>query len=470
LSGTPIALRAFAWSGCTEVKRALNSKLAFDDALEKISVKAADLQQAFDAFRARKVEGDGSVPTEHKQELRKRLSVLGDELNRTLATEYGVSASKKDAYAKWLKSHQPFHWFVEFYGIVQQRGGFDAVIGNPPYVVYPSDKVAYGIKEGSFSTLSSKNLYAFVYERSLRLAHRISMLGLIVQLTALSSEKMAPLQGLLMSRGLLVAPSFPRRPESIFDGVEMPVTILISRAQGDNFATSRVCRFYTEERPHALDVMSLAEHSIRLHGHRIGKLGTSLQSNIFQKVDRAPLPLEALAAKFSNHVLYYQEACRYWVKACRGLPYFRRNGERMAPPHGRTVPFENRDACAFAACLINSTLFYWFYSCFSDCEHINDALLKAFKVPATWNADDWVSIERRLADGLNRNSRRKTISTKQGHEIEYDELDAAKSKEEVDVIDAVLARRFGLTEEELDFVVNYDIKYRMSGEAEGETA
>ena len=37
------------------------------------------------------------------------------------------------AYEKWLKSHQPFHWFVEFYGIMQS-GGFDVIIGNPPYV------------------------------------------------------------------------------------------------------------------------------------------------------------------------------------------------------------------------------------------------------------------------------------------------------------------------------------------------
>lgn len=119
-----------------EVKRALGSKLDFDNALEKISVKAADLQQAFDAFRARQVEGDGSVPTEDKQELRKRLNALDDELNRNLATEYGVSLSKKETYAKWLKSHQPFHWFVEFYGIVG-AGGFDVIIGNPPYHCCP---------------------------------------------------------------------------------------------------------------------------------------------------------------------------------------------------------------------------------------------------------------------------------------------------------------------------------------------
>jgi hypothetical protein len=35
--------------------------------------------------------------------------VAADAGNRHLAGEYGVKVSDKVAYAKWLKSHQPFH-------------------------------------------------------------------------------------------------------------------------------------------------------------------------------------------------------------------------------------------------------------------------------------------------------------------------------------------------------------------------
>jgi hypothetical protein len=38
----------------------------------------------------------------------------------------------------------------------------------------------------------------------------------------------------------------------------------------------------------------------------------------------------------------------------------------------------------------------------------------------------------------------------------------------VGAIDKVLAKHYGFTEEELDFIINYDIKYRMGGELEGE--
>jgi len=36
-----------------------------------------------------------------------------------------------------------------------------------------------------------------------------------------------------------------------------------------------------------------------------------------------------------------------------------------------------------------------------------------------------------------------------------------KSKPIIDKIDRVLAEHYGFTEEELDFITNYDIKYRM---------
>ena len=41
------------------------------------------------------------------------------------------------------------------------------------------------------------------------------------------------------------------------------------------------------------------------------------------------------------------------------------------------------------------------------------------------------------------------------------------SKPIIDEIDQVLAGHYGFTEEELDFIINYDIKYRIGREAEG---
>ncbi|OAV63593.1 hypothetical protein Barb6XT_03108 [Bacteroidales bacterium Barb6XT] len=42
------------------------------------------------------------------------------------------------------------------------------------------------------------------------------------------------------------------------------------------------------------------------------------------------------------------------------------------------------------------------------------------------------------------------------------------SKSIMDEIDKVLAEHYGFTEEELDFIINYDIKYRMGSELKEE--
>src|SRR2546430_2646739 len=261
------------------VEDELNSYTRF---CEKVEI--ADV--AFKQFREMQTQHglDAAEFAEGKKTLRERLKALEDELNRYLAKDNGVDVGKKAAYEKWLASQQPFHWFIEFYGIMS-KGGFGVAIGNPPYVVISPEKVTYDIKESQFVTYSTKNLYALAYERSLQLARKSASLGLIVQLTALSSERMPPLQDLLLQRGLLIAPAFPRRPESIFDGVEMPVTILISRPQNAGLHTSRISGFYTDERPHALATLRL-QHSERLYGHRIAKIGTALDAAILTTFER----------------------------------------------------------------------------------------------------------------------------------------------------------------------------------------
>ena len=123
--------------------------------MEKIATKAADLQQTFDTFRQRQTGEAWLCAPEHKQELRRRLKSLEDELNQHLAAEYGVKASDKAAYAKWLKSYQPFHWFIEFYGIMS-GGGFDVILGNPPYIVNTSEKVPYSVKQEQFATYNCR--------------------------------------------------------------------------------------------------------------------------------------------------------------------------------------------------------------------------------------------------------------------------------------------------------------------------
>ena len=164
-----------------EVERALTStatgqgKLMFAeeaDALQRFEERAADVERLFGLFRQQQTELGGQVTAEDKAELRRRLDALDDELNRALAREYGVDAAKPKAYKDWLTSHRPFHWFVEFYGIMR-RGGFDVMIGNPPYVEY--GKVKTTIASTAMRRWIAGNLYAVCHGTSVEHSFRLKV-------------------------------------------------------------------------------------------------------------------------------------------------------------------------------------------------------------------------------------------------------------------------------------------------------
>ncbi len=68
---------------------------------------------------------------------------------------------------------------------------------------------------------------------------------------------------------------------------------------------------------------------------------------------------------------------------------------------------------------------------------------------------------------LRKNARRLHARYAATGDVEYDQFDPRRSKSVMDKIDHVLARHYGFTDEELDFIINYDIKYRL-GQSSGE--
>ena len=433
------------------------------ESLNRIDESAEIASRAFDQFRNQQTLLGGSVTAADKAQLRRRLEDLESELSRHLAALYHIDPQDEDAFAAWRKVHQPFHWFVEFYSIMK-RGGFDVIIGNPPYVIYPSKNVPYMLEGIGYRTLSTKNLYCLVFERSISLARSVSPVSLIVQLTSLSSERLRPLQKLLIDRGSLHASSFPRRPQSVFEGVEMPVSILVSTpASVRRTFTTNVLRFYAAENPFFIDRLSYCEHDVVVDSHRIARFGKEIDTNIFRRISFFRLFLESLRSKSSNWTVYYQEACRYWTKASDRRPYFKKNGAETVPSHWRRIPMISEDAAVFTTCILNSSLFYWYYSAFSDCEHINDGLVRRFPIPPEWSKSgyNWQELCSGLMSSVNANTTRKSLLTKQGHIVEYDELYGASSKELIDLIDEAIANIYGFSRAEFDYIVNYDVKYRM---------
>lgn len=446
------------------VKGATQGNL-FSDAWEDIRIRLTAVEQQYNNFQIQQVQRGGHVSPADKQALVDTLHDLEETLNYHLAKEYGIDPNKTRKYKDWKASHRPFHWYVEFFPLMAS-GGFDAVIGNPPYVVFPSKDVPYGWVGHQYYSESSKNLYALVAERSIALGSTTCAIGLIVQLTSMSSARMQVMQQVMLSKARVLVLPFPRRPESVFEGVEMPTAIWLRlAAQVSTLTTASVRRFYASERTYAIDSSRFIERSAGAFGHRVPKVGGQTGLSVLGKLVGTRV-VESLAVGSSKYPVFYQEACRYWAKSSIFTPRFVRNGKTIDQPHGRTIFLSDERAASFVNCLINSSLFYWYYSTVADCEHINDSLIRSFPLPKNCSTTNWNDLSQVVDNALRRFAVARTINTKQGHVIEYDEIDGKRACDAIIPVDIALAMGYGLSQEELDYIINYDIKYRIGKNSE----
>lgn len=449
------------------VKKAVGSRLDFDNAAETIAIKAADLQQAFDRFRAHQIEEEDVQPQEIKQELRKRLMLLRDELDRHLANEYGVAPSNKSAFARWVKSHQPFHWCIEFYGTVR-GGGFNVVIGNPPYLDL---KQLEGYSPRGYVTLPTKNLYALVLERCAELAD--GRQGYIVPISATATEGYALLQGILLKRELWVT-SFDDRPAHLFDGLDkntLSIVLSGARTAAPRVFSSRLNRWKSEERPFLFPRLSLTKSpASRLPGC-LPRLGNTLSAGVWQKLFASTEALASAYAPSGTHDTYYSRKVNAFLQALNFVPSVRDGRGKTRPPSEfKKLTFSTASEAAAVFGLLNSSLFRWFIDAVSDGSHLNRREIDLFPFDprkAHGITDQYHALAKKLSSDLKANSfeRRMTYS----HDTLTVQCIVPKfSKTIIDEIDYLIARHYGLTEEEIDFIVNYDIKYRLGAEAEGD--
>src|SRR4029077_9975536 len=127
---------------------------------------------------------DGENPAEFKRRLIEKFGHAREQCERFLAESYRMGITKKPKeFADWKRSHQPFHWFVEFFGILN-KGGFDVIIGNPPYVEYTKVQSTYQVR--GYKTAECGNLYAFILERSEALIGSKGRVGFIVPIALVS--------------------------------------------------------------------------------------------------------------------------------------------------------------------------------------------------------------------------------------------------------------------------------------------
>jgi hypothetical protein len=349
------------------------------------------------------------------------------------------------------------------------------VIGNPPYVEYTKVKDEYTIKD--IQCISAGNLYAYVVERSLMLAKKKSRIGMIIQLSAFFIFCMLSFQDQWLKHSQKAFLSFfDDRPGKLFDGLEhIRVAICINEVgsfDNSNLFTTNYIKFHSEMREFLFDGISYLMND-NLINNTIPKLNKIIEQSILSRICKDDYKLQDYFIKLGKFSLYYHNAPQYFIRAHSRVPYFwnEKDGKKLSSHNKKLILSTdiNRD---IVITILASSVFYWWFTLHSNCRDLTAKEIDEFPINLDIINSEiksvLIGISKKLEEDLKKNSYRKETIYKATGKVIYDEFYPKKSKPIIDEIDKVLAKHYGFTDEELDFIINYDIKYRMGSELEGE--
>ena len=435
--------------------------------LDRIEEDAEIADRAFGQFCKMQADPDmdANAFTKAKVALRNRLDDLREELDGYLASEYGKKTDDAEAYGEWRSSHQPFHWFIEFYGIMHQ-GGFDVVIGNPPYKPL-KDVNQYRVK--GYECAVTGNLYAVMLERSMLICRSQGRSGFIVPVSSISTDGYASLQDKL-SRFSLHYSSFDDRPSRLFDGLQhirLSIHLIAPAASAQLSYSTRYNKWNAMERVNLFSGLRYARSRLAGNGLIAGtfpKLCSEHEHRILEKLGNEKATLAHFYTSAGENRVYYTRKVGHFLQFLDFEPRILDGwGNRRSPSELKILCFGSDAHAKMALSCFNSSLFYWFMKIFSDCRNVNKREVDSFPMDMNQNRreqTEFIALADELMNDLRKNSEERQMKFR--HDTLTVQCILPKhSKSIIDRIDRALAAHYGFTDEELDFIINYDIKYRM---------
>jgi hypothetical protein len=449
-----------------DVQRTVDPLGLYKNQVNRIVEEAEMVERAFQKFHEMQTAYgmDAGDFTAAKQELRSRLAALTDELDRYLADVYSVYPGNTEVYEQWRKSHQPFHWFAEFYGIMSQ-GGFDVIIGNPPYVEL---KAVTDYQTVEYDCIEAGNLYALVLERCYDIVHAAGRQGFIVPVSSVSTDRYESLQRLLTSRDLWYS-SFDDRPSRLFEGLEhirLTIHLIGHSSLHPLLFSTRYNKWHAVERSTLFYQLQLTSSRHVLIKNSLPKLTSVLEIGIIEKLMTQSHCLASFYARNGKYPVFYSRKVGYFLQALDFAPkVLDGRNQRRSPSEFKELRFPSKTYAQLALCCLNSNLFYWFITAFSDCRHVNKREVDAFPIDLVSLSEGEVQSQLTLLSGrlmadpsANSVERRMKFS----HDTLTVQCIMPKcSKAIIDEIDRAFAEHYSFNDEELDFILNYDVKYRM---------
>ena len=393
------------------------------------------------------------------EKIRNKLyTVINDSYLAFLYDKFNLRKVTLDELKRCLNGINPFHWKIDFENVFA-KGGFDVVVGNPPYgnlLKNDEKKVMF-----YYSTKNASEIAANFLERIFPLTRKNGLIGLVLA-NSIAINKSTAMARKLIKKNMTKSEMalFGTRPSKLFKDVEIRVMIFVGeKDEPENFGvifTTEAIKFKAEQRKTILNDLSFeSTENLTLGKTKIGdkladtslpKVGNPLIRSILLKLkENSEIVFgQRISSQGFEHSLQFRKTGGYWLNALEEMPYHSTKIE--------TIMFEHEVERDFSIILINSSLFYLYWSTYGNLRDLPPSLLKKFPFPSLDKikqySDKILTLKKSVSDCL--------LNSFLPNVGQVGEFRTAQCRLQIDSIDELLGDIYGLTSVEIDFVKKYD--------------
>ena len=366
---------------------------------------------------------------------------------------------------------QFFLWRTWFHDVFSRpsKKGFDIVIGNPPYgAKYDNQTKRYykntyvtansirGLQKGSLDT------YTLFIELGYNLLRKNGSFAYIVPISLTSSDSLTGVHRLLMGNcDTIYISSYAVRPKPVFENAVVNTSILLFKKTETPcqylFSTKMHRRGNEFELQRLIDNLQFVDVKGQTLYGRIPKIGSEIEKTILNKLFNYT-KLGSLIKTSGSPIIYRFAGGRYFKVV---------TNYSTGSSAERTIYFANSKIADAVGCILSSSLSFWFYQIFSDNLNWKTYEIENFTVPQL-SAEDIDYLDKLYSRYLSDIEAKANIRITSGESTynvdSFKEYKIVRSKAIIDEIDDYICPLYGLTQEETDFIKNYELEFRLAGE------
>lgn len=367
------------WRQVEDPQRHQSGRLGLERDHERLKQLVHEYALMLQMFRDQQL--DKPTPrTVAKADLERARALVQPDLDKDLWRLYRTAGklNAQTTLAQFQRTHKPFHWFLEFPAPLA-HGGFDVIIGNPPYVEY--SKVRHDYQILGYETEKCGNLYAYVVERCLNLAPLGARMGMIVPLSLTFSRDFTLLRRMLIDwSGHLQLSSYDNIPDRLFIGHkestntskanQQRVTIFILHMTKRNreIYTTPLIRWRVVERIRLFKDLPFSNTTEICNENAFPKVGHEKMEAFLKRWLECPKRLGDLMTDKGEYSLAVPKTARYYIAAYE---------DTLDRTEQMRFYFDSPETRYLAVVLLNSNVFFWLWRVYGD----------GFHVTAKWIAD-----------------------------------------------------------------------------------